>query len=69
MKTAILDLAKHVTILEFNFEYTHALVMDEDGGEFEVSLDRLDGIEDKTKEDAEYAWLQEEREIVWLREE
>ena len=23
----------------------------------------------KTKEDAEYAWLQEEREIVWLREE
>jgi hypothetical protein len=46
MKTAILDLAQHVTILEFNFEYTHALVMDEDGGEFEVSLDRLDGIED-----------------------
>lgn len=47
MKTAILDLAKHVTILEFNFDYTHALVMDEDGGEFEVSLDRLDGIEDE----------------------
>jgi len=43
--TAILDLSKHVQILSIDSERNTALVMDEDGGELEVSLDRLDDFE------------------------
>ena len=46
MKTALLDLTKEVTILELNCDHSRAFVMDQDGGEFEVSVDRLDRIED-----------------------
>ena len=46
-KTATLDLASHVNILAIDSERRMALVMDEDGGELEVSLDRLDNIEDE----------------------
>ena len=47
-KTATLDLASQVNVLAIDSEYHMALVMDEDGGEFEVSLDRLDNIQDET---------------------
>ena len=47
MKTALLDLASQVNILAIDSERHMALVIDEDGGEFEVSLDRLDDIEDE----------------------
>jgi len=47
MKTATLDLASQVNILAIDSECHMALVMDEDGGEFEVSLDRLDNIQDE----------------------
>ena len=47
MKTAILDFAHNVHILAIDSERHMALVMDEDGGELEVSLDRLDAIEDE----------------------
>lgn len=46
-KTATLDLASQVNVLAIDSEYHMALVMDEDGGEFEVSLDRLDNIQDE----------------------
>ena len=46
-KTATLDLASQVNILAIDSERHMALVMDEDGGELEVSLDRLDNIEDE----------------------
>ena len=48
MKTALLDFTQNVNILAIDSERHMALVMDEDGGEFEVSLDRLDNIEDET---------------------
>jgi len=48
MKTALLDLAQNVHILAIDSERHMALVMDEDGGELEVSLDRLNNIEDET---------------------
>jgi len=48
MKTAILDLAQNVHILAIDSERHMALVIDDDGGEFEVSLDRLNNIEDET---------------------
>jgi len=47
MKTALLDLAQNVHILAIDSERHMALVMDEDGGELEVSLDRLNNIEDE----------------------
>jgi hypothetical protein len=47
MKTATLDLASQVNLLAIDSECHMALVMDEDGGEFEVSLDRLDNIQDE----------------------
>jgi len=47
MKTATLDFASQVNILAIDSEYHMALVMDEDGGEFEVSLNRLDNIQDE----------------------
>jgi len=47
MKTAILDFAQNVHILAIDSERHMALVIDEDGGEFEVSLNRLDNIEDE----------------------
>ena len=46
-KTATLDFASQVNILAIDSEYHMALVMDEDGGEFEVSLNRLDNIQDE----------------------
>ena len=48
MKTAILDFAQNVHILAIDSERNMALVIDDDGGEFEVSLDRLNNIEDET---------------------
>tara|TARA_E500000178_G_scaffold352180_1_gene415040 strand:- start:863 stop:1078 length:216 start_codon:yes stop_codon:yes gene_type:complete len=45
-KTATLDLTSQVNILAIDSERRMALVMDEDGGETEVSLDRLDNIEE-----------------------
>lgn len=47
MKTALLDFAQNVNILAIDSERHMALVIDEDGGEFEVSLDRLDNVEDE----------------------
>ena len=47
MKTALLDLASQVHILAIDSEHKMAFVIDEDGGEFEVSLNRLDNIEDE----------------------
>ena len=47
MKTALLDLTSQVNILAIDSERHMALVIDEDGGEFEVSLNRLDDIEDE----------------------
>lgn len=46
-KTATLDFASQVNILAIDSEYHMALVMDEDGGEFEVSINRLDNIQDE----------------------
>ena len=46
-KTATLDLASQVNILAIDSERHMALVIDDDGGEFEVSLDRLDNVEDE----------------------
>jgi len=46
-KTATLDLSSQVNVLAIDSEYHMALVMDEDGGEFEVSLNRLDNIQDE----------------------
>jgi len=43
--TATLDLSKFVQILSIDSDRHMALVMDEDGGELEVSLDRLDNFE------------------------
>ena len=43
MITAILDLTQPVEIL--SVEDNFAFVLDQDGGEFEVCLDRLDSIE------------------------
>ena len=44
--TATLDLASQVNILAIDSERNMALVMDEDGGEMEVSMNRLDNIEE-----------------------
>jgi len=44
--TATLDLTSQVNILAIDSERNMALVMDEDGGEFEVSMNRLDNIEE-----------------------
>ena len=46
MRTAILDKENWVEILEIDTERGLAYVMDEDGGEHEVSIERLDNIED-----------------------
>ena len=47
MKTALLDLTQEVTIIELSPDHSRAFVMDQDGGEFEVSVDRLDRIEEQ----------------------
>ncbi len=46
MKTATLDKVSWVEVLEMDTERGLAYVMDEDGGEHQVSVDRLDNIED-----------------------
>ena len=46
MKTATLDKQNWVEVLEMDNERGLAYVMDEDGGEHQVSIDRLDNIED-----------------------
>ena len=46
MKTATLDKQNWVEVLEMDTERGLAYVMDEDGGEHQVSVDRLDNIED-----------------------
>ena len=46
MKTATLDKQNWVEVLEIDTERGLAYVMDEDGGEHQVSIDRLDNIED-----------------------
>ena len=56
MKTATLDFAQHVHILAIDSERHMALVMDEDGGELEVSLDRLDNIEDEILDLSPIEW-------------
>jgi hypothetical protein len=55
-KTAILDFAQNVHILAIDSERHMALVMDEDGGELEVSLDRLDNIEDEILDLSPLEW-------------
>ena len=45
-KTATLDKQHWVEVLEIDTERGLAYVMDEDGGEHEVSIERLDNIED-----------------------
>jgi len=45
-KTATLDKQNWVEVLEIDTERGLAYVMDEDGGEHQVSIDRLDNIED-----------------------
>ena len=55
-KTATLDFASQVNILAIDSERHMALVMDEDGGELEVSLDRLDNIEDETLDLSPLEW-------------
>ena len=45
MKTATLDKQNWVEVLEIDNERGLAYVMDEDGGEHQVSRDRLDNIE------------------------
>lgn len=46
MKTATLDKTKWVEILEIDHINGLAWVQDEDGDEFEVSVNRLDAIEE-----------------------
>ena len=55
-KTALLDLASQVNILAIDSERNMALIMDEDGGELEVSLDRLDNIEDEILDLSPLEW-------------
>jgi len=55
-KTATLDLASQVNILAIDSERHMALVMDEDGGEMEVSLDRLDNVEDQPLDLSPLEW-------------
>ena len=56
MKTALLDFAQSVHILAIDSERHMALVIDEDGGEFEVSLNRLDNIEDEILDLSPLEW-------------
>lgn len=46
MRTATLDKQYWVEVLEIDTERGLAYVMDEDGGEHQVSIERLDNIED-----------------------
>ena len=55
-KTATLDLASQVNIIAIDSERNMALVMDEDGGELEVSLNRLDNIQDETLDLSPLEW-------------
>ena len=55
-KTATLDLTSQVNILAIDSERRMALVMDEDGGETEVSLDRLDNIEEAVLDLSPLEW-------------
>lgn len=54
--TATLDLISQVNILAIDSERNMALVMDEDGGEFEVSMNRLDNIEDSMLDLSPLEW-------------
>ena len=47
MKTATLNKSQWVEVLEIDSLRGLAYVMDEDGGEFQVSINQLDNIEDK----------------------
>ena len=47
MKTATLDKTQWVEILDIDHVRGFAYVMDEDGAESEVSLNRIDNIEDE----------------------
>lgn len=55
-KTATLDLASQVNILAIDSDRNMALVMDEDGGEFEVSMNRLDNIEEEVLDLSPLEW-------------
>jgi len=46
MRTATLDKQNWVEVLEIDTKRGLAYVMDEDGGEHQVSIERLDNIED-----------------------
>ncbi len=46
MKTATLNNSQWVEVLELDYQRGLAYVMDEDGGEFQVSVNQLDNIED-----------------------
>ena len=46
MKTATLNNSQWVEVLELDSLRGLAYVMDDDGGEFQVSVNRLDNIED-----------------------
>ena len=46
MKTALLNNSQWVEVLELDSLRGLAYVMDEDGGEFQVSVNQLDNIED-----------------------
>lgn len=54
--TATLDLASQVNILAIDSERNMALVMDEDGGEMEVSMNRLDNIEEEVLDLSPLEW-------------
>lgn len=54
--TATLDLISQVNILAIDSERNMALVMDEDGGEFEVSMNRLDNIEEAVLDLSPLEW-------------
>ena len=46
MKTATLNNSQWVEVLELDYQRGLAYVMDDDGGEFQVSVNQLDNIEE-----------------------
>lgn len=59
--TATLDLISQVNILAIDSERNMALVMDEDGGEFEVSMNRLDNIEEAVLDLSPLEWWEKKK--------
>jgi hypothetical protein len=55
-KTALLDSAKNVYVLGIDWKRDMALITNGDGGEFEVSLDRLDITEDEILDLSPLEW-------------